>query len=324
MHSKMLLEYASIAEVILLLAMLGLMWRKKLLSHFAWLAAFVSVQAADMMISVPLLFFRRELGIPRHYSYCIYFYSHWTNYIVQVLLSVMIIQAIYRLAMKPLAGLDHMGSVIFKWVTVVSAVVTLSFAIVPQAGGDSFVRSFAERGQQGVNVLTICLLLFVCFAIRPLGLTYRSRIFGVSLGLGIIATVSLVEAAWFTSSSAQNVYSPVYAVGAAGYIAALLVWGFYFAMPEPERKLVLLPTTSPFFYWNRVSEALQDEPGFVAISGFRPEMLAPAELKVLTESARIARDNQRRVALEQELAALEASHPHTGGGLQLPSMAMNQ
>ncbi|HSU19447.1 MAG TPA: hypothetical protein VLI45_06845, partial [Acidobacteriaceae bacterium] len=36
---------------------------------------------------------------------------------------------------------------------------------------------------------------------------------------------------------------------------------------------------------NRISEALGDEPGFVAVAGFRPDMLAPAELKVLTSTA---------------------------------------
>ena len=38
--------------------------------------------------------------------------------------------------------------------------------------------------QRTQSILTLCLLLFVCFAIRPMGLSYSSRIFGVSLGLG--------------------------------------------------------------------------------------------------------------------------------------------
>ena len=45
------------------------------------------------------------------------------------------------------------------------------------------------------SILTLCLLLFVCFAIRPMGLSYTSRIFGVSLGLGIMATTDLVQSA---------------------------------------------------------------------------------------------------------------------------------
>ena len=48
--------------------------------------------------------------------------------------------------------------------------------------------------------------------------------------------------------------------------------------------MILLPTTSPFFTWNRTSEALGDEPGYVAIAGFKPQMLAAAELKVLSST----------------------------------------
>jgi hypothetical protein len=73
------------------------------------------------------------------------------------------------------------------------------------------------------------------------------------------------------------------------------IWGTYFALPEPERKLILLPTTSPFFLWNRISEALGDAPGHVAIAGFNPTMLAPAELQMLTAPS---------------LNRLESSHDH--------------
>jgi hypothetical protein len=146
--------------------------------------------------------------------------------------------------------------------------------------------------------LILCLLLFVCFSTRYLGLTYRSHIFGVSLGLGVFATVSLIESAW-TSAGAPTVYSPVFVFSALGSCAALLTWGTYFALPQPERKMILLPTTSPFFLWNRISEALGDEPGFVAIAGFKPEMLAPAELTAFTAGSKRAHERE----IEQERAA---------------------
>ena len=44
--------------------------------------------------------------------------------------------------------------------------------------------AFVSQMQRTQSILILCLLLFVCFAIRPMGLSYRSRIFGVSLGLG--------------------------------------------------------------------------------------------------------------------------------------------
>lgn len=63
--------------------------------------------------------------------------------------------------------------------------------------------------------------------------------------------------------------------------------------------MILLPTTSPFFLWNRISEALGDAPGFVAIAGFKPEMLAPAELMAFTAGSKRARERE----IENELTA---------------------
>ena len=109
--------------------------------------------------------------------------------------------------MRPLQGLQRIGKVIFRWVAVVSIAVSIAIAAGPHLGTASFAGSIAttvSQIQQGTFVLTLCLLLFVCFAIRPLGLTFRSRIFGVTLGLGLTATAFLVQAAWISTMGAGS------------------------------------------------------------------------------------------------------------------------
>ena len=304
MTAKMLLQHASIAELVVCVSIFVLLWRKNVLRDFKWLAAFLGVHGINLAITIPLLFFRKALGIPIQVSYDLYFYTFWSDFVLEAVFSVLVVYAIYSVAMKPLQGLNHVGRLIFRWVALASILVAFSFVVVPHASGDT-IPVMGQRLQQGLNVVMMCLLLFVCFAIKPLGLTYRSRIFGVSLGMGILATTSLMEAAWFSTSGAQSLYSPIYVLAAAGYLAAMLIWSAFFAMPEPQRKMVLLPTTSPYFLWNRVSEALGDAPGHIAIAGFTPDMLAPAELKVLTAGSKFARDNKQRreqAAWEQNAA----------------------
>jgi hypothetical protein len=206
-----------------------------------------------------------------------------------------------------MSGLHSAGKMVFRWVAVVSGLVACALV----AGPDTFTSrsGFAaviSHLQQGASVLTLCLLVFVCFAARPLGLTFRSHLFGVSLGLGVVSTVSLVQAAWLTTVGGQSLYSSIYLFAAVGTCFALIVWGAYFALPEPRRRMILLPTTSPFFFWNRISEILGDAPGHVAIAGFKPEMLAPAELEMLTAAtsreAALDREEARFSALSGELA----------------------
>jgi hypothetical protein len=65
----------------------------------------------------------------------------------------------------------------------------------------------------------------------------------------------------------------------------LVTWIVYFALPEPKRRMIVLPTTSPFLRWNQISLALGDAPGFVAVGGVPPELFAPAELEVMRRAS---------------------------------------
>jgi hypothetical protein len=298
--TKLLLEYTMFAELLVALGTMAIIMRKRLFGTFAFVAAFLAVFAVEMTVSIATMYFRRDLGIPIALSYNTYFFTHAVGFFIEHALLLMIVYGVFRSAMKPLNGLHRAGTVIFRWVCGVSLALSIGLAVAPHTSGSDYFSTLMSQVQQGVSVLTLCLLLFVCFAIRYLGLTYRSHIFGVSLGLGIVSAASLIESAWYSTGAAHTLYSPIYLFNAVGACLALLTWGVYFAMPEPERKMVLLPTTSPFFLWNRISEALGDEPGFVAISGFKPEMLAPAELAVLTAASRRVREREARAELEYQ------------------------
>lgn len=298
MQTKVLLEYANIAEVALSVAVLLVMWRKRLLREFPVLALFLIVQTFNVATSTALIFFRKELHLEKAQAYYIYFCTYWFCYAITAILLVLIIQSVFRIAMKPMDGLQQLGKIIFRWILAVSIVlsaVEVAGSVVSWGtrSATEIATAIASQVQQGVCVLTLCLLLFVCFAAHPLGLTPRSRIFGVSLGLGFLASTNLVTAAWYTSNTAHSLYSPIYLISIGGGLASLVIWGVYFALPEPERRMILLPTTSPFFFWNKVSEALGDDPGQVAVAGFTPDMLAPGELTVLTAMSRAAREREQ-------------------------------
>lgn len=289
MSTMLWLRDLSICECALCFCVLGVIFYRGKVRDFGSLTALIGVRALSGSILIPLLFFRKATGLSIETAYDTYFYTNWVSAVLQALLLVATIYSVYSKAMRPLQGLQRMGKVIFRWVAVVSVAVSVAIAVGPHlsAPSSTYIGTIAltvSQIQQGTFVLTLCLLLFVCFAIRPLGLTFRSHIFGVTLGLGVTATAFLVQAAWISTVGAQSLYSPIYLVSTVGALASICVWGVYFALPEPERKMILLPTTSPFFTWNRISEALGDEPGFVAVAGFRPDMLAAAELKVLSSA----------------------------------------
>ncbi|MFC6646697.1 hypothetical protein ACFQBQ_14100 [Granulicella cerasi] len=277
MTAKTALQLVDILIVLLGASSLITLSKKQLTRSFAALAALLLVRSANAAVAIGTLFHRQQLGLSRQLAYSIYLYSFWTSQALQAALEVVVIYAMYRIAMKPLEGLRNIGSIIFAWVSCVSLVLSFTVFLGPHTD-TMYFASLLGNLQECINVLSICLLLFVCFAARPLGLTYRSRPFGVMLGLGISSTASLVLSTWEPTTAAQSVYSPIFVVGAIAGAASMVTWLSYFALPEPERQMVMLPTTSPYFTWNRISAALGDAPGMVVIDGFRPSMLANAEV----------------------------------------------
>ena len=75
MDTKLLLEYSIFADLIITVGILCLMARKRLMREFPTLVAFLAVCGVEDIVSIPILFFRRDLGISKVLAYEIYFYS---------------------------------------------------------------------------------------------------------------------------------------------------------------------------------------------------------------------------------------------------------
>ncbi len=316
MNDRQLLEYATIAQIVMCAAVPLLMRYRRVVVVFPALVVFVTMSAVSAAAKLPLMFFRKSFGIPPQAAWRAYFFLGWFTQISGLCLLVLIIYGLFSEAMRPFPGLQRIGRIIFRWVGAVSLLVAIALAVGPEMFAKDATLAMiygelASRFQQGINVLVLCLLVFVCFCIRPLGLTFRSHIFGVVLGLGLCSTVQLVQAAWLVTSGAGSIYSGVYVLDSVALCLPALVWAVYFGLPEPKRRMILLPTTSPFFLWNRISEILGDEPGQVAVAGFHPDMLAPAEIQMLTAatSREAAAAREREVSALDELGDSAAHHP---------------
>ena len=268
----------SYLEPVLCAMLIVFLVRSKAAREYIYLVALLSVRLACSAICLPLIYFCSR-GIEQHLAYRAYFYVYWTSYALEAILSLMVIYSIFKLAMVPLKGLQTLGMLVFRWVAAISVAVAIGVAVTPHISKLKFMVAMVTQLQQTSSILTLCLLLFVGFAIRPMGLSFRSRIFGISLGMGFMATISLVDAAWISHNA--EMYSTLNIVNGIADCIALLAWSAYFAFPEPKRRFIVLPTTSPFLRWNQISLALGDDPGFVAIGGIPPDVFAPAELEVM-------------------------------------------
>ena len=273
------LTYAEPLACVLALILVG--YRRQL-RQFNFLTAFLLVRLCSFFILFPVQHkLSAHIGVQAAYQ--IYFYVYWTSYALEAFLGIGIIYSIYNLAMAPLRGLQRLGMLMFRWAAGIAVVLAITMAFGPHVTGTKFMMRAVTQLQQTQSVLTLCMLLFVCLAIHPMGLSFRSKIFGVSLGLGVLATTDLVASAWLSHLS--NMASVYNIMNGVAICATLAIWMTYFAIPEPKRRMIILPTTSPFLRWNQISLALGDEPGFVAVGDVSPDMFAPAEVEVMRRAS---------------------------------------
>lgn len=283
MNAVWLVSFFSYLEPLLCTIALVFLVRAAASRSFRYLVALLSVRLLSDVVWLVLVKLSTFAFIDKHLGYRIYFYVYWGSFALEAVLSLLVVYSIFKLSMAPLKGLQTLGMLIFRWVAAISVAVSIGVAIAPQHSGLEFIIGLVTQIQQTSSILTLCLLLFVCFAIRPMGLSYRSRIFGISMGLGLIATVSLVDAAWLSHN--LNMQSTINVINGLTMCLTLCVWSAYFAIPEPKRRLIVLPTTSPFLRWNQISMALGDDPGYVAVGGIAPELFAPAEIEIMKRAS---------------------------------------
>lgn len=280
MNASWLISFLFYLETLLCATAIFYLFRTKTARSYLSLIALLAVRLASDLVMLSLIHLP-SLSVQTCYR--IYFYVYWGSYAVEAVLALLVIYSIFKLSMAPLKGLQNLGMMIFHWIAAISVVVTIGLAIAPNQTSTKFIISLVTQMQRTSSILTLCLLVFVTFAIRPMGLNHRSRIFGVCLGLGIMASTSLVVVAWF--SHHNNMQSTLDLVNGIAMCTSLSVWTVYFAIPEPKRRMILLPTTSPFLRWNQISMALGDDPGYVAVGGVAPDVFAPAEIELMKKAS---------------------------------------
>ncbi len=282
-----LVNLLDLLEPALCLAVLVLLARSGQFRSYVFVGGFLATRCLSCALLLALVhpIWLHHLGLLWSIQkvYMFYFVVYWSSYAIEAALELGIIYNIYRLAMAPLEGLRELGMIVFRWAAAISLALAVAAGFGPHLTSSSFVVHAVSQLQQTQSVLTLSMLLFVCFTIKPLGLSYRSRMFGICLGLGVMAATDLVISGWMTVVGTKIV--PLSFVSGLAACVGLATWSLYFAVPEPKRRLILLPTTSPFFRWNQISEVLNDDPGYVAIGEVTLDMFAPAEVEIMRRAS---------------------------------------
>lgn len=208
-------------------------------------------------------------AVSAHTQTLTYIYTYWALYLFGAVAIFFALQEIFKAVMEPVPGLQRLGLLVFRWVSVAAVVILLGMTIMPthRYGTSLFHTTTAITLQlmRCISILEICLLAYLALSVHSLGRSFRGRVFGIGLGFGLEAAGELISSIMLTKPGS------IWSVGnlllvSAGSIA-VLVWSAYFFLPEPaeERNPITLPVTSPLLRWNDIAGALGQRPAHVAL-----------------------------------------------------------
>jgi hypothetical protein len=221
--------------------------------RFPALFAYVTVRLTSTVILQFLMHAHRFITVSEKAVYSCYFYTYWCSYVAGAIVVFLVIQELFQSSMDAFPGLKWLGTISFRWVACISFVATSAALLTPGGKGNRFVLALVGQAMRCESVFILSLLLFLMLAAGKLGLSYRSRVFGISFGFGIMAASDLVVSAAFLHFGDNMLTSTVSVVTTSASLVTLAVWSAYFLVPEPARRVTVLSASSPLARWNEIA-----------------------------------------------------------------------
>lgn len=201
--------------------------RRKLRQEYPFFFAY----AAFQVVSAIPLFALYQRGV-----YADYFYAYWTSSALGLGLGLAVLYEVFQHAFRPYAALRGLGSMLFRWATLVLLVVGLLTAFSAPMGPSPLIAGILSL-ERSIRMMQCGLLLLLLLFSPRLGISWRSHLFGITAGFGGYAAVVLTL---ITLRSHLNFPGdPAYSlVNSGAYTLAAGAWLGYLLAPEPARQAV--------------------------------------------------------------------------------------
>lgn len=171
----------------------------------------------------------------------------------EAILSFAVLYELFKRILRDYPVLNTVGRSLYRWAILLFVVIALGLAwSAPATGSGTLMATFWVM-QRTVRLLECGVLVFLFIFARSFGLSWRNRAFGIALGLGIAAAVSLAtsaiqsrsEPALATASpTAVLIHNVFQVVNQVGDLSAVLVWIKYLLARE-RVSIVSLPALPP-------------------------------------------------------------------------------
>ncbi len=239
------------AEFLLWAAIGFLFWTKGLHRRFPAMSTYLALRVASMPVLLGLLYVQAQPWGHQYFPF--YFYTYWAVYIASAVTLYFICIEVFRSMLSSFTGLMRLGTVIFRWAALASAIVSL-VPILYMHKDVLILQDVAFGLMRSVSILELCLLAFLCLSMNALRLSPRDMGFGIALGFGLMSSNDFIVGSLLARNASLT--SPLQFVYESVVLGVLGTWVAYCALPEPVRKPVVMRANSTIYRWNEIAAAL--------------------------------------------------------------------
>lgn len=192
------------------------------------------------------------VSLPGHYKS--YFYAYWVVNLLSSLLGLAVIREVFLSAFTAIPGLRDLGKLTFRWAAFLTLLISIVVALNASNGYIGALLGAVVNLESSVRIMQTGLLLLLFVGSEQIGLSVRSRTFGIALGMGIAASSNLLAISIYPAFSAAH-KTELNLLHSAIFVLVALLWTIYFVLPAADAKHVPLAVASPLSRWNEAAIA---------------------------------------------------------------------
>ena len=248
MHLRLIDYVLWCAGTLMQLGVLVAMYRRGLHREYPYFFNYTVLQ----VLSEPILFV-----IQRH-SYSMYYWGYYVSMALSALISFAVLQEIFHDAFRPYEALRDLSVILFRWSALVVLLVGVMWAIsAAQSSRLDNLTGGILLVQRSVRLMQCGLVFFLLLFSEYLGISRRHVLFGIALGFGIFASVSMLVAAAVSHGTFVHV-SVLRQINNAAYDFSVLIWLGYTVLAPVRSSVALAAARSKD--WNYALENAKVQP----------------------------------------------------------------
>ncbi|HVO81748.1 MAG TPA: hypothetical protein VMT28_13515 [Terriglobales bacterium] len=185
-----------------------------------------------------------------------YWEVYWVAQVLSIALRFAVIYEIFAHIFRPYAALGELSRIVFRWASVLLILVALVVAAYAPGDATLPILSGVNVVGRAVGLVQSGLMVFLFLFSSYFGLSWRSFVYGIALGMGIFASVDLATSAIRVATGLGEGTYVLSFVTMAAYHCCVVIWLVYLLAPEVAAQTVKELPEHNLEEWNTALQRL--------------------------------------------------------------------